>query len=249
MSQKEKKNEIAKSNNNPLTVTSEIDEMFGGPGIQIPVDAPLPQISIMRESAQFEMPDGSYAKEFTGHIIHWHNANQYYSSPYGEGQSLVPDCSSSNGREPDGGEFMQKGACRECELNQFGSAKEGSGKACQNTLRMYILIDGEVLPSVLKAPPFSLAKKDSLMRWLTSAANTASKKEETTSYQAIRVKFSLRKKEFNSGMNASVIQVETLKVLNIQEDSEKLKQLGRLYKEFMDSYIQRVSQDVSRESV
>jgi hypothetical protein len=24
------------------------------------------------------MPDGRYEKEFTGHVLHWHNVNQYY---------------------------------------------------------------------------------------------------------------------------------------------------------------------------
>jgi len=248
MSKKTAKNDLAVNDKNPLVEAGEIDAMFGGEGIQIPVDAPLPAISIMRESAQFEMPDGSYVKEFTGHIVYWHNANQYYSAAFGEGESMIPDCSSSDGIRPDGGEFMQDGPCRTCELNQFGSAKEGGGKACQNTIRMYVLVDGEVIPSVLKAPPSSLGKKDSLMRWLTSAPNIAAKAGVGTKYQPIRVKFSLRKKEFNSGMSASVIEAETVKVLTMDEDGDKLKQLAGLYREFMANYMQRVCQDVSGES-
>ena len=243
-----KKKEIAVNGNNALAAAGEIDGMFGGEGIQIPVDAPLPAISIMRESAQFEMPDGSYSKEFTGHIVYWHNANQFYSAAFGEGDSLVPDCSSADGIRPDGGEFVQDGPCRVCELNKFGSAKEGGGKACQNTIRMYVLVDGEVIPSVLKAPPSSLGKKDSLMRWLTSAPNIAAKAGVGTKYQPIRVKFSLRKKEFASGMSASVIEAETVKVLSMDTDNDKLKQLAGLYKEFMSNYMQRVREDVSGES-
>lgn len=250
MAKKKSKSEITVSRQKALAVngTNKIDEMFGGGGVQIPVDAPLPAISIMRESAQFEMPDGEYLKEFTGHILYWHNANQYYSSPFGEGESLIPDCSSSDGIKPDGGEFAQNMPCRQCQYNKYGSADEGTGKACQNTIRLYILVDGEVIPSVLKAPPSSLGKKEPLMRWLTTAANIASKAGMGTKYQPIQVKFSLRKKEFASGMTASVIGIETIRVLDMEADAEKLQRLSGLYKDFTANYLGRISKDVCSES-
>jgi hypothetical protein len=224
-----------------------VNALFGGGGVQIPVDAPLPQISILRESAQFEMPDGRYEKEFTGHILYWHNANQYYSAAFGEGQSPVPDCCSSDGIKPDGGAFPQPGPCRTCELNKFGSSADKIGKACQNTIRLYVLADGEVIPSVLKAPPSSLGKKDSLLRWLTCAANTAARAGMGTHYQPIQVTFSLRKKEFSSGMTASVIQVETVRVLDVEADADKLAQLSTLYRDFTANYLGRVSKDLGQE--
>ena len=64
------------------------------------------------------------------------------------------------------------------------------------------------------------------MRWLTSAANTASRAGMGTKYQPIRVSFSLRKKEFASGMTASVIETETIRVLNLEDDRDKLEQLS-----------------------
>ena len=60
-------------------VTNQVDEMFGGSAPQLPIDAPLPQIKIMRESPQYEMPAGDMVKSFEGHIIYFCNANQYYS--------------------------------------------------------------------------------------------------------------------------------------------------------------------------
>jgi hypothetical protein len=241
-------------NQNPtaLATVNPIDEMFGGPGYQIPVDAPLPAIKILRESAQYEMPDGQYSKEFTGHILHWHNANQYYSTPYGEGESRyasgLPDCFSSDGRNPDGGQFMQTGPCKTCQLNQFKSAEDKVAKACQNTIRMYVLVDGEVIPCLVKAPPSSLGKKDSLMKWLTTAANIAAKAGMGTKYQPIQVKFSLRKKDFNSGTSASVIEIQTLRVLDKDKDADKLKQLCSLYNEFMSSYLGRIQTDIANEA-
>lgn len=244
---KKKETVIVKDQDNALASQHEVDKMFGGGPVQIPVDAPLPQISIMRESAQYEMPDGQYLKEFCGHILYWHNANQYYATAFGEGDNPLPDCYSSDGIGPEGGQFMQEGPCRTCPMNKFGSAQDGVAKACQNTIRMYVLVDGEVIPCQLKAPPSSLGKKDSLMRWLTSAPNIAAKSGMGTKYQPIHVKFTLRKKEFNSGMSASVIGVETVRVLDRTTDAEKLRQLSVLYREFMDHYIGRISKDVGGE--
>jgi len=237
------KNETAGS----MAAANSIDTMFGGPGYQIPVDAPLPQIQIMRESAQFEMPDGQFAREFTGHILHWHNANQYYSAAFGEGSSPIPDCFSSNGRIPDGGQFPQSPACKVCPMNQFGSAADKIGKACANTIRLYVLVDGEVLPCLIKAPPTSLGKKESLLRWLTTAANIAAKAGMGTKYQPIQVKFSLRKKQFDSGMTVSVIEIQTLRVLDRDKDATKLNQLAALYQEFMNSYFGRIQAEIAGE--
>jgi len=222
-------------------------KLFGDGTVQLPIDAPLPQVTIMRESLQFEMPDGSYRKDFSGHIIHWHNANTYFSAAYGAGQAVAPDCFSSDGIRPDGGEFVQAEACRQCDLNKFKSAADGSGKACKNTIRLYVLTDGEIIPSLLIAPPSSLAPKDALIRWLVAAPNTAAKAGMGTAYQPIQVKFSLRKKEFNSGMAASVVQLETVRVLTLETDEAKLKQLSSLYQDFMANYMGRVKEDIASE--
>ena len=231
-------------------VTNQVDEMFGGSAPQLPINAPLPQIKIMRESPQYEMPAGDMVKSFEGHIIYFCNANQYYSKKFGEGDA-IPDCYSTDGIIPAGGTDLQKGPCRICPMNEYGSAAEGEGKACQNTIRLYVLVDGEVIPSVLKAPPSSLGKKDSLVRWLTNAPNIAAKAGVGVHYQPIKVNFSLHKKEFSSGMSASVIDLETLRVLSPadQNDKVRLQHLSSLYKDFMASYIKRISDDVAAEPI
>ena len=248
--------QIAKRDESQLAVAKEVTEMFGGDtGIQIPIDAPLPQVKILRETPQFELPAGETVKTVEGHILFWHNANQYYDAPFGDGDgNSAPTCASSDGIRPNGGESPLPGPCATCELNQFGSApakdgEESRAKACQNTIRMYLLLDGDVLPCVLKAPPSSLGKKDSLMRWLTNAPNIASKAGIGTKYQPIRVRFSLHKKDFSSGMSASILDLETVRVLDPNDDNDRgpLIQLSKLYKSFMDRYLGRIAQDVAAE--
>lgn len=236
--------ELAKKQETTELSTANFTAMFGNQ-VQIPIDAPLPQIKVLRESPMFELPDGSTTKSITGHIIYWHNANQYWSKKFGEGEA-TPDCASSNGRQPDGGTQPQSCLCKDCEFNQYGSGKDGNGKACQNTIRLYFLQDGDVIPSIIKAAPASLGKKESLMKWLTNAANVASKSTNgaTTAYQPIKVQLSLHKKNFESGFDASVIDIQTL---GFVDDNATLNKLGKLFKEFTANYLGRIAEDVATE--
>lgn len=238
-----------------LVTTSPVDDIFGGSGYQIPIDAPLPQIKILRETPQFETPEGETVKEIIGHIIYWHHANQYYKEKFGEGEEGPPTCASPDGIKPDcSGDDMERQSetCRDCEKNKYGSAEEGKGKACQNTIRLYVLVEGSVIPCVIKASPASLSNKESLMRWLTNAPNIVSKAtgEKTTKYQIAKVKFALHKKEFaDSGFSASVLDLETISVLDPDKEDEmsKILKIGKLYQVFMNEYLGRITKDVSSE--
>ena len=224
-----------------------MDEMFGGK-VQMPVDATLPIIKILRESPMFELPGGEVVKDITGHILYWHNANQYYNTAFGEDQG-PPTCTSSDGVMPDGGEQKQAQACRGCSMNQYKSAGDGKGKACQNQIRMYLLLDGEVIPCQLRAAPSSLGRKDSLMTFLVSAANIASKAGIGTNYQPIKVKLSLHKKDFVSGFSASVIDVAPVRVLTmaVAEDAAHVKKLAALYRDFMANYMSKIKDNLAGE--
>ena len=49
-------------------------------------------------------------------------------------------------------------------------------------------------------------------------------------------------------MTASVVQVETVRVLDIERDAAKLAQLSSLYQDFMANYMGRVQADVAAEA-
>jgi hypothetical protein len=249
-------NEITKQTGGALATSNEIQGLFGQDKPQLPVDCLPPAIKIMRESPMFQMPDGNVVKEFAGHIIHWHNANQYYKTAFGQGDSPVPDCLSSDGIRPDGGMNMERGPCRTCPLNQFGSSvndkgEQGEGKACSNTIRLYTLLEGEIIPCLLRCPPSSMGKKDSLMTWLTSASNQAAKAGLGACYQPILVKFTLRKKDFKSGMSASALELVTVSILDpkIPDQMAKLRGLGVVTKMFRESYVGAVALVMASEGV
>jgi hypothetical protein len=69
-----------------------------------------------------------------------------------------PDCCSSNGAFPDGGDNHQDGNCSQCGWNQYGTAFDaGRGKRCQNMIMLYVVRDKDRLPFVLNAPPLRWA--------------------------------------------------------------------------------------------
>lgn len=238
--------ELAKKEVTALSATK-INDMFGGGHIQIPIDAPLPQIKILRETPMFETPDGETVKTIVGHIIYWHHANQYYRDAYGEGEQGPPTCASSDGIKPDGGTETLIGPCKGCEMNVYGSDTASKGKACQNTIRLYVLIDGDIIPCIIKASPSSLGNKESLVKWLTNAPNVASKAGMGTSYQPIKVQFSLHKKDFASGFSASVLDVATMKILDFATELEELRKLSKMYNDFMAVYHSKIADVVGKE--
>ena len=229
-----------------LVQKSKYDKMFGDEGFHMPIDASLPEIKIVRETAQFELPDGTCVKELTAQLLYWHNANQFWAVPFSErsnDDSPVPDCFSSDGMTPDGGDNTQAAACDVCPNNEWGSG-ENEGKKCRNTIRMYLLIAGNVIPSLLRAPPTSLAKKDKFMKWLTNMPNVCNAKGIGRAYQLLTVKFVLRKKEFASGMVASVLEPETVGML---EDDGYIQDLAALTREFKATYIKKIAEQMATE--
>lgn len=235
-----------KSGGTALAVADEqersIAAMFGEPDtFRVPTDAPLPTIEILRESQQYRLPSGELSKSFEGHVLFWHEANVFWSHAFGEGDTSFPDCASSDGIAPDGGEDPLEGPCRGCPNNEYGSAIDsGRGKACQNLIRLYLILDGHRLPVILKAPPSSLGKKESLVKWLTNAINEGLGGR----YQTIRARFGLRKKEFDK-YTASVIEVETVRVLDAAKDANELQRLGKMFTEVQKYHGARVAADVA----
>ena len=67
--------------------------------------------------------------------------------------NTVPLCSTVDGKQ---GYGTPGGACAACELNRYGTATDGKGKACKNMRILYLLQDGDYIPLQLSLPPTSL---------------------------------------------------------------------------------------------
>lgn len=131
-----------------------------------------------------------------------------------------------------------------CPASIFGSKKIGSNsKACQDSIWMYVLIDGYKLPVFLKAGPSSLNKKDSLIPFLSNAPNIGVGGQ----YQTISVQLSLATKDFDSGFKGSCLILSDPKVLdeNKPKDAEKMHFLLAMYKAFKQKYLSGMKQYVA----
>lgn len=154
-------NELATANTFaivPMTddIKQMIQEEMAGLG-QIPFDT----INIPAGGAlAFEVPgdDPEHPEtvaKLTGIIVYHHPVNAYWRDSY-TGGSQAPDCSSFDGMIGVWTETGETCRCDQCPYNQFGSGKDGAGKACKNGHRIYLLRDGEMLPVLLSLPPTSL---------------------------------------------------------------------------------------------
>lgn len=96
-------------------------------------------------------------------ILNWGYVNQYYNQAYKKGVKTSPVCFALS-LKPDGmvpheaAPTKQHDTCRGCPQDQWGSARQGDGKACRNTTRMVVLMADELTgpEAINKAKPYVL---------------------------------------------------------------------------------------------
>jgi hypothetical protein len=96
--------------------------------------------------------------EFTGVILHYVRQNTYWSSGFDPNNTSPTECSSLDGKKgslPRNKEGAY-GDCKDCKFNQFGSSKQGRGKACRNQIKLYVLLEGKAIPVTFLISPSNL---------------------------------------------------------------------------------------------
>ena len=149
----------------------------GGLAFEVPGDDP-------------DSPDT--VKEFKAVILHHHPINCYYKEEYTGGNN-PPDCGSMDGHIGIDGETGEVKSCADCPFNKFGSGKNGA-KACKQKRRIYLLREGEALPTMLSLPTGSLGEFSKyVMRLLSKGRKT----------NGVVTKFTLKKAQNSGGINYS----------------------------------------------
>lgn len=171
-----------------------------------------------------ESPD--MVKELEAVIIDHYPINAYYESKY-EGQNNPPSCSSYDGKM---GVGNPSGNCKICVLNSYGSGEDGVGKACKNLHRLFILRNGDLLPTRLTLPPTSLKPfsdylvKKVVMKGMKSCDLTT--------------KITLKKETSKSGIVYAQAQFSVGRILGPQE-----KKVMREYAESMKNRTRMISKE------
>ena len=144
--------------------------------------------------------------------------------------------------------FTSVSNCSVCPANAWASElrPKSKGKACKNSIFMWLLLDGYKLPTMLKASPASLGNKGSLVPFLTNAVNVGLGGK----YQTIRVRFTLETKSFSGGNSASCIYVQAVSVLDpsVPKDAATLVTLGDMFKQAMSEqkqvFVDTIANDI-----
>lgn len=190
----------------------------------------------------FELPgededNPESATELVGVILHHHAVNAYWKEAFAGGNER-PDCSSYDGKKGLDRETGECKDCATCPFNQFGSGAGGSGKACKNVHRLYVLREGNPVPLILSLPPTSLkymrdyiGKRILLkgMRCYDAVTKITLKKEKSAAGIAYsRAVFTFVSKLNDEQKAQTVAMVEAIKAMgkNIDVDSDDYNTSG-----------------------
>lgn len=179
----------------------------------------------------FELPDEDTTKEFDGVILYHHPVNVYYEDAYSGGNN-PPDCGSLDGRNGYERETNTTKNCASCPLNKFGSGKDG-GKACKQKRRLYVLREGDTLPTILTIPTGSLKEFSKyVMTLLNKNLKTAT----------VVTKFSLKKAQNKNGITYSQVVFNLVRALSANE-IEATNQMKGLVKEYTQAVTYEILED------
>lgn len=133
---------------------------------QVRNSTPTPSTnSISTKGKVFTFPDGqTNPGPLQIVVLDWRNFNRYYTKPYDPQNPAPPDCfaiaKDLNDLAPhEEAQDPQASDCASCPMNEFGSAPNGRGKACRNTVRLAIAptnADETCEPWLLNVAPTSL---------------------------------------------------------------------------------------------
>lgn len=142
-----------------LLTGEEILEQLDGIRIQYPrFKMPAGGVLMFEDPCSNDPENPEYVPEIVGVIVDHFPTNAFW--PDKDSQSEPPACASLDGKI---GHGNPGGDCKTCPLNEFGSGEGGSGKACKNSRRLYLLRPNELLPVVLNIPATSMREFDAYL--------------------------------------------------------------------------------------
>ena len=185
----------------------------------------IPTIQIVHKAEQFKFQDGSKVSSFKGILLHHSPANAFWDKTYDQtGGGVPPTCSSSTGECPNSGEKIQSKYCFDCPHNQFGSGKEGKGKACKNMWRLHIIIENQQIPKRLTLPPSNTGALQDFLIYL---------RDINLPHELAILEFSLVPTSNKSGIEYSMINIKPVGVIT---DRAKALSLKKMKDDFKDAF-------------
>lgn len=131
------------------------------------------------KSTTFEVPSliggTESAKSVTGIIVGMRSSNGYWIKSIEDGGGgTPPDCYSLDRKIgcPKPGSGLPGGNCKPCQYKQWESGRGGTGKACKDQIKLYILLEGNCLPTTFMVPTGSLTVFEQFKTLVMSSGNS-----------------------------------------------------------------------------
>lgn len=174
----------------------------------------LLRIKVPGSGALFFDIEGEPHKEIFGVPVKFDDQKAYWEIPYSDsGGGSPPDCHSNDGYTGVSGIEGLGGPCSKCPFNVFGSAKKGKGKACKDFRTIFLVQPGELLPTVVVAPPTSLKNAKEYFTRLVS---------KMLPFTDVVMRITLEKDKSDDGIEYSKLVFNRGPALN-QEQKEMIK--------------------------
>lgn len=218
-------NEIVKKEENRIQVNSEMSNMLSDEMDGLNIAFPIIKVPAGGGLA-FEVPGDDpnspdLQKEFNAVILYHHPMLSYYKEKY-TGGNQAPDCGSYDGVNGIERETGIVKACKDCPFNQFGSGENG-GKACKTKRRIFLLREGEAIPTILTLPTGSIGD---FSKYIMRVISKGKKSNQ------IVTKFSLTKAQNQGGINYSKVvlthayDLNPAEIENVSKMAEQVKLLA-----------------------
>lgn len=191
-------------------------EMFDVKANMEGVRPEFPSVKIIHQGQMFVMPSGDKVADFEGIILDIARANAWWEVSYDDsGGGSIPDCFSMDGIVPShDSDNIQSDDCASCPQNKFGSA--GRGKACKNMKRIFIVMDGEMLPYRLTASSANIKPIDRYVTQLSS---------KMVPYQLVVTKFSLKQTKNQDGVEYSELEMKAVSTISDPKEAQRIKRM------------------------
>jgi len=148
--------------------------------------------------------DDEVVKTFEGIIIYSQIQRTYWEKEY-SGKGSPPDCFSNDAITGIGN---PGGNCKDCPMDQFKTARTGGGKACATKRIMFILQQGNLMPSVIRIPVGGLPNSRNYLQRLSNKSQRM---------YGVYTEFGLEKATNKQGIEYSRITFKMKGALNDKE--------------------------------
>lgn len=187
---------------------------------------------------QYEDIDGEQTpKKINGVIVSQNFQRAYWAKDFSkrkEGDDPSPDCMSVDAIAPEKDRRDAEGnvrpvmaeVCDECPLSQWDSAESGYGQACKKTKRVFVLLEGSMLPVMVIVPPASLKAMRTYVLGLANQGKTVTD---------VISEFTLIKEKSAGGIDYSQIMVRKSDNLS-KENAKRMKEYSRLITPVLQKY-------------